>query len=138
MLAGWQLVNALTTLPFTMSGFLRSYLTVAIFAGAAVVLVVLMLGLGSLLRPTRPQAQKYIAYESGVDPVGDGWSQSQIRYYVFALLFVMFDVETVFILPWAVRVKALGSYGLVEAAAFIVILALGLLYAWRKGVLRWV
>jgi NADH-quinone oxidoreductase subunit A len=121
-----------------MSGFLRSYLTVAIFAGAAVVLVVLMLGLGSLLRPTRPQAQKYIAYESGVDPVGEGWSQSQIRYYVFALLFVMFDVETVFILPWAVRVKALGSYGLIEATAFIVILALGLLYAWRKGVLRWV
>jgi NADH-quinone oxidoreductase subunit A len=121
-----------------MSGFLRSYLTVAIFAGAAVVLVVLMLGLGSLLRPTRPQAQKYIAYESGVDPIGEGWSQSQIRYYVFALLFVMFDVETVFILPWAVRVKALGTYGLVEATAFIVILALGLLYAWRKGVLRWV
>jgi NADH-quinone oxidoreductase subunit A len=121
-----------------MSSFLRSYLTVALFAGAAVVLVVLMLGAGSLLRPTRPQAQKYIAYESGVDPVGEGWSQSQIRYYVFALLFVMFDVETVFILPWAVRVKALGTYGLVEAAAFIVILALGLLYAWRKGVLRWV
>ena len=131
-------MNAVTTLPFTMSGFLRSYLTVAIFAGAAVVLVVLMLGLGSLLRPTRPQPQKYIAYESGVDPVGGGWSQSQIRYYVFALLFVMFDVETVFILPWAVRVKELGSYGLIEATAFIVILALGLLYAWRKGVLRWV
>jgi NADH-quinone oxidoreductase subunit A len=131
-------VNAVTTLTFTMSSFLRSYLTVAIFAGAAVVLVVLMLGLGSLLRPTRPQAQKYIAYESGVDPVGEGWSQSQIRYYVFALLFVMFDVETVFILPWAVRVKVLGSYGLIEATAFIVILALGLLYAWRKGVLRWV
>ncbi len=131
-------MNAVTTLPFTMSSFLRSYLTVAIFAGAAVVLVVLMLGLGSLLRPTRPQAQKYIAYESGVDPIGEGWSQSQIRYYVFALLFVMFDVETVFILPWAVRVQALGSYGLIEATAFIVILALGLLYAWRKGVLRWV
>jgi NADH-quinone oxidoreductase subunit A len=138
MFAGWRLVNAVTTLRFTMSGFLRSYLTVAIFAGAAVVLVVLMLGLGSLLRPSRPSEQKSIAYESGVDPIGEGWSQSQIRYYVFALLFVMFDVETVFILPWAVRVKELGSYGLVEAAAFIVILALGLLYAWRKGVLRWV
>ena len=85
-----------------------------------------------------PRPQKYIAYESGVDPVGDGWSQSQIRYYVFALLFVMFDVETVFIFPWAVRLEALGIFGLVEAAAFIVILALGLLYAWRKGVLRWV
>jgi NADH-quinone oxidoreductase subunit A len=121
-----------------MSGFLRSYLTVAIFAGAAVLLVALMLGAGSAIRPKRPQPQKYIAYESGVDPVGQGWSQSQIRYYVFALLFVMFDVETVFILPWAVKVKELGVFGLVEALGFIVILALGLLYAWRKGVLRWV
>jgi NADH-quinone oxidoreductase subunit A len=121
-----------------MSDFLRSYLTVAIFGAAAVFLVTLLLGLGGLFRPTRPQAQKYIAYESGVDPVGEGWSQSQIRYYVFALLFVMFDVETVFIFPWAVRVRELGTYGLVEAATFIVILAGGLLYAWRKGVLRWV
>ena len=121
-----------------MSSFLRSYLTVAIFGGAAVFLVSLLLGIGGLLRPKRPQAQKYIAYESGVDPVGDGWSQSQIRYYVFALLFVMFDVEAVFIFPWAVRLDALGTFGLVEMIVFIVILALGLGYAWRKGVLRWV
>jgi NADH-quinone oxidoreductase subunit A len=138
MIAGWQPVKAFTTLPRTMSSFLRSYLTVAIFAGAAVLLVTLMLGLGGLLRPKRPQPGKYVAYESGVDPVGEGWSQSQIRYYVFALLFVMFDVETVFIFPWAVEVKALGVFGLVEAGTFIFILALGLLYAWRKGVLRWV
>jgi len=131
-------VNAFTTLERTMSSFLRSYLTVAIFAGAAVLLVALMMGLGALLRPKRPQPQKYIAYESGVDPVGGGWSQSQIRYYVFALLFVMFDVEAVFIFPWAVRVRELGTFGLVEAAAFVLILALGLVYAWRKGVLRWV
>ena len=120
------------------SDFLRQYLTVAIFMGAAVVMVGAMLGLGRLLRPTRPQAQKYIAYESGVDPVGMGWSQSQIRYYVFALLFVMFDVEAVFVFPWAVRLEALGVFGLVEMTVFILILALGLVYAWRKGVLRWV
>ena len=131
-------MNAFTTLERTMSSFLRSYLTVAIFAGAAVLLVALMMGLGALLRPKRPQPQKYIAYESGVDPVGGGWSQSQIRYYVFALLFVMFDVEAVFLFPWAVRVRELGTFGLVEAATFVLILALGLLYAWRKGVLRWV
>ena len=121
-----------------MSDFYRSYLTVAIFGGAAVLLVVLMLGLGGLLRPSRPQPQKYIAYESGVDPVGTGWSQSQIRYYIFALLFVMFDVEVVFIFPWAVRLEELGVFGLVEMIVFIVILALGLVYAWRKQVLRWV
>ena len=121
-----------------MSSFLRSYLTVAIFGGAAVFLVSLLLGIGGLLRPKRPQAQKYIAYESGVDPVGDGWSQSQIRYYVFALLFVMFDVEAVFIFPWATQLEVYGGFGLVEMGFFVFVLLLGLVYAWRKGVLRWV
>jgi len=121
-----------------MSDFLRSYLTVAILGGASLVLVSVMLGAGSLIRPRRPQPQKYIAYESGVDPVGTGWSQSQIRYYVFALLFVLFDVEAVFIFPWAVQLETLGVFGLVEMIVFLVILALGLVYAWRKGVLRWV
>jgi len=121
-----------------MSDFLRQYLTVAVFGGVAVLLVLVILSLGRLVRPRRAQPQKYIAYESGVDPVGGGWSQSQIRYYIFALLFVMFDVEVVFIFPWAVRLEDLGTFGLVEMAIFIVILALGLVYAWRKQVLRWV
>src|SRR5438874_11170387 len=121
-----------------MSGYLRSYLTVAIFGTAAIAMVGAMLGVGSLLRPERPSPQKASSYESGVDPVGTGWSQSQIRYYVFALLFVMFDVEAVFIFPWAVRLDALAVFGLVEMFIFIIILALGLVYAWRKGVLRWV
>ena len=120
-----------------MSDFLRSYLTVALFGGAGIALVAGMLGLGSLIRPKRPQPQKYINYESGVDPVGGHWAQTQIRYYVYALLFVMFDVEAVFIFPWAVRLEALGVFGLVEMMIFIGILALGLLYAWRKGVLKW-
>jgi NADH-quinone oxidoreductase subunit A len=119
------------------SDFLRQYLTVVVFGGAAVLMVGAMLGAGSLLRPTRPQSEKYINYESGVDPVGTGWSQSQVRYYIFALLFVMFDVEAVFIFPWATRLEAYEVFGLVEMAIFIVVLALGLLYAWRKGVLRW-
>lgn len=121
-----------------MSEFLRSYLTVAIFGGAAVLLVGLTLSLGRLLRPTRPQPQKYINYESGVDPVGGGFAQSHIRYYIFALLFVMFDVEAIFIFPWATNLEALGVFGLVEMLVFIFILALGLVYAWRKGVLKWV
>ena len=121
-----------------MSDFLRSFLTVGIFALLAVVLVTAFLGLASLIRPTRPQPQKYINYESGVDPVGTGWAQSNIRYYIFALLFVMFDVEAVFIFPWATRMEAYGAFGLVEMAIFIFILLLGLFYAWRKGVLRWI
>ncbi|MDH3754976.1 MAG: NADH-quinone oxidoreductase subunit A [Acidimicrobiia bacterium] len=121
-----------------MSEFLRSYLTVGLFGALAVLVVGTFLGLSSLVRPTRPQPQKYINYESGVDPVGTGWSQANIRYYVFALLFVMFDVEAVFIFPWATRLEAYGLFGLVEMFIFIFILLLGLLYAWRKGVLRWI
>ncbi len=121
-----------------MSDYLGSFLTVAIVGALAVLVVGGMLGLGALLRPTRPQPQKYLTYESGVDPVGDGWSQSQIRYYIFALLFVMFDVEAVFIFPWATQLEEYGAFGAIEMGLFIALLALGLLYAWRKGVLRWV
>ncbi len=121
-----------------MSDFLRSYLTVAIFGAAAVAMAGAMLGIARLLRPQHPTRQKLIAYESGVDPVGSDWTQSQIRYYVFAVLFVLFDVEAVFIFPWATRLEAYGVFGLVEMAIFIFILALGLFYAWRKDVLRWV
>ena len=131
-------MNGITSIARAMSDFLRQYLTVAVFGGVAVLLVLAIISLGRLVRPRRPQPQKYIAYESGVDPIGTGWSQSQIRYYIFALLFVMFDVEVVFIFPWAVRLEDLGTFGLVEMTIFIVILALGLVYAWRKGVLRWV
>ena len=76
-----------------MSDFLRSYLTVGIFGLIAVALVSALLGISAVLRPTRPQAQKYINYESGVDPVGSGWGQSNIRYYILALLFVMFEAD---------------------------------------------
>jgi NADH-quinone oxidoreductase subunit A len=79
-----------------------------------------------------------LTYESGVDPVGHGWSQSQVRYYIFALLFVVFDVEAVFIFPWATQLERYGMFGLVEMGVFVFILLLGLIYAWRKGVLRWV
>jgi NADH-quinone oxidoreductase subunit A len=120
------------------SAFLRSYLTVFFLAGAAIVLVGGTLSLSRLVRPRNPNREKLEAYESGVDPVGTVWSQSQIRYYLFALLFVMFDVEAVFLFPWALRLEAFGVFGLIEMAVFVVILLLGLLYAWRKGVLRWV
>ena len=121
-----------------MSDFLRDYLTVLWFGGAAVVLSSLLLGIAALIRPNRPTPAKLIAYESGVDPVGIGWSQSQIRYYVFALLFVIFDVEAVFIFPWAASIERYGAFGLVVMLAFIVLLLDGLLYAWKRGLLRWV
>ena len=121
-----------------MSDFLRSYLTVGIFGLIGVALVGAFLGLGRLLRPSNPTTQKLESYESGVDPTGDMWSQANIRYYIFALLFVLFDVEAVFIFPWAIRLDTYGVFGLVEMGIFIFILLLGLFYAWRKGLLRWV
>ena len=105
-----------------LSDFLRSYLTVGIFVGLSVVLFCLLLVLSWALRPSRPQAGKYV---------------SQVRYYIFALLFVMFDVEAVFIFPWATRLEIYGTFGLIEMFVFIFVLLLGLIYAWRKGVLKW-
>ena len=119
-----------------MTEYYRQYLAVALLIVAAMLMVGGMLGLGRLVRPNRPQSEKYITYESGSDPVG-GWGQSNVRYYVYALLFVIFDVEAVFIFPWAVNLESLGLFGLVEMTLFIAVLAFGLVYAWRKGVLRW-
>jgi len=116
--------------------FYRQYLAVAVLIGAAMLMVGGMLGLGRLLRPNRPQDEKFVSYEAGSDPVGV-FGQSNVRYYVYALLFVMFDVEAVFIFPWSVRLDSLGLFGLIEMLVFIVLLTLGLVYAWRKGVLRW-
>lgn len=121
-----------------MSEFLRDYLTVAIFAALAAGLLAGVLGLGKLIRPVRPQQDKYLTYESGVDPVGDGWAQSPIRYYVFAILFVLFDVEAVFLFPWATQLEVYGWFGAIEMIVFIALLSLGLLYAWRKKVLQWI
>jgi NADH-quinone oxidoreductase subunit A len=116
--------------------YYREYLAVAILMVAALLMVGGILALGRLLRPVHPQPDKYVTYEAGSDPVG-GWGQSNVRYYVYALLFVMFDVEAVFIFPWAIRLEELGVQSLISMIVFIVILALGLVYAWRKGVLRW-
>lgn len=121
-----------------MSDLLRSYLVAGVFLVVSTALVGAVLGLGRLIRPVRPQPEKYINYESGVDPVGSGWAQSQVRYYLFALLFVLFDVEAVFVFPFATRAEAYGLFGFIEMGVFIVILALGLLYAWKKNVLRWI
>lgn len=120
-----------------MSTFLTSYLIVALAGVLAVVLAGGTLLLGRLVRPSRPRSEKLIPYESGADPSTGGWSQTYIRYYLYALLFVVFDVEIAFIVPWAIQVESFGIFGLFEMLLFVAILALGLAYAWRKGVLRW-
>jgi NADH-quinone oxidoreductase subunit A len=119
-------------------GYFGSYLTLAIYALAMIGLVGGTLGLNRLVSPKVPTREKLTTYESGVDPIGSGQSQTTIRYYMFALLFVVFDVEAVFLFPWAVVFEELGLFAFVEMMIFILILALGLLYAWRKKVLDWV
>ena len=119
-----------------MTEFYRQYLAVAVFVVAAFAMVGAMLTVARILRPTLPQDEKYITYESGSDPL-PLFGQANVRYYIYALLFVIFDVEAVFIFPWAVQLEKLATFGLIEMVVFIVILALGLVYAWRKDVLRW-
>jgi NADH-quinone oxidoreductase subunit A len=104
-------------------------------AGAGLVAVAILAA--RAVAPRRPLPEKLTTYECGIDPVGEGWSQSQIRYYIYAFLFVIFDVEAVFLFPWAVIFEGLGYAAVVEMAIFIGILGVGLLYAWRKGVLKW-
>jgi NADH-quinone oxidoreductase subunit A len=120
-----------------MSPYFESYLTVGAFAALGAVLVLVMLGVASVLRPTKPTTAKQMTYECGVDPVGTGWSQTHIRYYVFGLLFVVFDVEAVFLFPWAIQVEELGMFGVVAMLIFMLTLVEGLFYAVKKGVLKW-
>jgi NADH-quinone oxidoreductase subunit A len=117
--------------------YFQDYITVAVFAGFGILLVLFAVGTSALLRPKNPNAAKSASYECGMDPVGGGWSQTHVRFYIYGLLFLIFDVEAVFIFPWAIRVESLGGFALVEMAIFIVILLTGLIYAIRKGVLEW-
>jgi NADH-quinone oxidoreductase subunit A len=120
-----------------MSDFLHSYLVVGLVALVPIAMALGTLTLGKFVRPSDPSVNKLRTYESGVDPAGGGWSQSHVRYYLYALLFVVFDVEVAFIIPWAVQVEVLGTFGLVEMLIFVAILSLGLVYAWRKDVFKW-
>lgn len=119
------------------TSYFQDYLTVGAFALLGVVLVLVMLGVASVLRPTNPTKEKLTTYECGVDPVGAGWSQTYVRYYIFGLLFVIFDVEAAFVFPWALVAEDVGMFGLVAVLLFLLTVVEGLFYAIKKGVLRW-
>ncbi|HEY1330686.1 MAG TPA: NADH-quinone oxidoreductase subunit A [Actinomycetota bacterium] len=104
---------------------------------AGVGLVAVAFTAARIIAPRRPSPDKLSTYECGIDPVGAGWSQTQIRYYIYAFLFVVFDVESAFLFPWATVFERLGYQAVVEMTVFVLILALGLLYAYRKKVLQW-
>jgi NADH-quinone oxidoreductase subunit A len=118
-------------------GYFGQYVTIAIFAIAGAVLVFGTLLLSRVIQPRVQHAEKLTTYESGIDPIGQGWSQANVRYYIFALLFVVFDVEAVFLFPWAIVFERLGTQAFVEMVIFIGILALALIYAIKKKVLEW-
>lgn len=114
-----------------------SYVYVFAFfvVGAAIVSVMMLLS--HLLAPWKPTREKLRTYESGEEPVGQAWGRYPTHFYIFALLFVVFDVEVIFLFPWAVLFRTLGWYGLAEMGIFIAILVVGLFYAWKKKVLNW-
>ena len=90
-----------------------------------------------LVSPKSRAGERQLTYESGMEPIGGAWIQFNIRYYMFALVFVIFDVETVFLYPWAVAFNRLGLLAFIEALVFIAILLVAMAYAWRKGALEW-
>ena len=103
----------------------------------AIALVAVALGIARAISPRSYNPQKGEAYECGIPTRGQSWMQFKVGYYLFAILFLMFDVETVFLFPWEAVVQDLGVYGLVSIFFFIVVLILGLAYAWKKGALEW-
>ena len=119
-----------------MTEFYRQYLAVAVFVLAALLMVGAMLGVGRLLRPNVPQDEKYVTYESGSDPTGR-FGQANVRYYLYALIFLIFDIEIVYILPWAVAFNDLGLIAFVEMLIFVAILVVALAYVWRKKAIGW-
>lgn len=122
-----------------MSGYLGGYGLIALVALLGIGVVVAALVTARLVRPQRRSAGKESTYECGLDPVGEDWAQTQIRYFVFAFLYVIFAVESVFLFPWAVvfAEKQFGVGALVEMGIFVAFLAVGLVYAWRKKVMTW-
>lgn len=125
------------------AAYFDAYTTVGAVILAGILFAVVAFTAARLVRPSRPRPDKLLTYECGIDPVGQGWSQTQIRYYVFAFLFVIFDVEAIFLFPFATVLDAFdragyGTFILVEMVIFIAVLVVGLLYAWKKKVLEWV
>lgn len=116
--------------------YLGLFLVVAVFFAAAVILLPQVLAFIGVV-PRKPSAAKSATYECGMDTVGKSWVQFNFRYYFLALLFLVFDIETVFLYPWAVAFRKLALFGLVEMLIFIAILVVGYLYAWKKKALEW-
>ena len=120
------------------SSFLSAHAAIGVFVAVAVGFLVVNLLVWKVIRPSRYSEEKLTTYECGENPTGSAWIQFNIRFYVFALIFIVFDVEAVFLLPWAVVFRELGPLAFIEGLVFIAILVVALTYVWRKGDLEWV
>jgi len=134
----WIAALAQTQPPPPSGGFNVDWLAVGIFISICVGNALLLGNISKLLGPNRPTATKLTPYESGMPPIGPAQQRYTVRYYIIAMLFVVFDIEAVFLYPWAIAFDAIGIYGLIEMFLFIVLLLVGYAYAWRKGALDWV
>lgn len=115
----------------------QNYLPIAILLFLSTLLALIVVFASTLLGPRRPTAKKLAPYESGMTPIGPAVRRLPVRFYLVAVLFILFDVEIVFLLPYAVIVRRLGLYGLVAAGIFVLVLTVGLIYEWKKGGLEW-
>jgi NADH-quinone oxidoreductase subunit A len=116
---------------------LLPYIAIAVLIAVATFIALAAIGLGELFGPKKKTEVKEEPYESGIAPIGPGTRRMPVRFYLIAVLFILFDIEVIFFLPWAVVFRQLGLFGLVEMAVFIVILLIGYIYAWKKGALEW-
>lgn len=116
---------------------LLEYVAIAVLIILTTAVAVIAITLGELFGPRRKTEQKAMPYESGMTPIGPGTRRMPVRFYLIAVLFILFDIEVVFLLPWAVVFRQLGLFGLVEMFVFIAILLVGYIYAWKKGALEW-
>ena len=113
------------------------YVAIALMIGLATLIALIAIGLGGLFGPKKESKVKSMPYESGMNPYGEGTRRMPVRFYMTAVLFILFDIEVVFFLPWAITFRQLGLFGLIEMVIFIVILLVGYVYAWKKGALEW-
>ncbi len=116
----------------------QNYVPIFIFMAIVGILIPLTLGIAKLVRPEKPSQTKLMPYECGVDPIGDSRQRYTVRFYIVAILFVIFDVETIFLFPWAVQYKALHVFGFIEMMVFLAILIVGYIWIWKKGALEWI
>src|ERR687895_2245411 len=116
---------------------LQNYVPILIFLGVAGALGAVLMGLGFLFGPRRPDEEKLSAYECGFEAFSDSRMQFDVRYYLVAILFIVFDLEIAFLFPWAVALGTIGLFGLIAMGIFLAILVVGFVYEWKKGALEW-